>query len=284
MGHGPCQLWGVLNVTPDSFSDGGHFMCVERAVDHARAMVAAGADVVDVGGASSRPAGRAYGKGAPKVPPDEELRRTLPVVRQLVGEGVAVSIDTTSAEVAEAALGAGARYLNDVSCGADDVLLRVAAKFGADYVLMHTRGDGAVAGQHIVYADVVSDVLSELQDGVARAQACGVARERIWLDPGIGFAKTPAQSLRLLAATAELSGLGQPVLVGPSRKAFIAATAPRPDGSIPGPGDRQPGTDAALAAAVLGGATAIRVHDVEASFQSLRVAAGIHAARAGVSA
>jgi len=192
-----------------------------------------------------------------------------------------VSIDTTSADVARAALAAGARVVNDVSCAASETLLEETARAGADYVLMHTRGDGAVTGDNVAYTDVVAEVLDELRGGMARAMACGIAPERIWLDPGIGFAKTPSQSLTLLAATGALVATGQRVLVGPSRKAFIAATAPRPDGSAPTPAERQPGTDAALAAAVLGGATAVRVHDVPASYQSVRVAAGIVAAGAG---
>lgn len=276
-----CQLWGVLNVTPDSFSDGGRFLAAENAVVHAFEMLAAGADVIDVGGASSRPPGHVYGLGAEPVTAHAERERVETVVRALSARSVLVSIDTVNAAVAEVALEAGARIVNDVSCAGREALLRVTADAGADYVLMHNRGDGAVSGDNIAYGDCVAEVLDELRRGLDRAVGAGIAPERIWLDPGLGFAKTAAQSLALLAATARLVETGQRVLVGPSRKAFIAACAPQPDGTQPEPSQRQPGTDAAVTVAVLGGASAVRVHDVPASYQAVRVALGVRGAAGG---
>lgn len=271
-----CQIWGVLNVTPDSFSDGGRFLALDSALGHARTMLAQGADVIDVGGASSRPAGGTYGEGAAPISDERERDRVLPVIELLNHElGARISVDTTSPRVADAALRAGARVVNDVSGAARDELLRVVASHGADYVLMHTRGRGEVRPPNTDYVDVVAEVRGELLRAVERAEQAGVARARIWLDPGIGFAKTPRQSLRLLAATAAFCELGMRVLVGASRKGFIAECAPRPDGGRPAPDEREPGTAAAVAAAVLGGAQAVRVHDVAATRQALLVANAI---------
>lgn len=274
------EVWGVLNTTPDSFSDGGRFLAPDRAIAHALDMVSAGADRVDVGGASSRPRGRAYGAGAPFVDAEEERARVEPVVAALCEAGVSVSIDTTEVRVAEAAVKCGARVVNDVSCARSEALLRFVGESGVDYVLMHTRGDGATTPGNTRYDDCVQDVVAELQRALARLDASGVPPERVWLDPGLGFAKTAEQSLSLLAATGELVALGHRVLVGPSRKAFIAAAAPRPGGTLP-PTARQPGTDAAVAAAVLAGASAVRVHDVAAGYQAARVALALRRAARG---
>ncbi len=265
------EIWGVLNVTPDSFSDGGLFSTAGDALAHGRALLAEGAVVVDVGGASSRPRGQTYGAGAAPVDPDEEVRRTRPVVEALVAGGARVSIDTTSAEVAEAALRAGATIVNDVSMGASAALLEACARHGAELVLMHTRGDGRLDAVTTRYDDVVADTLAELDAAALRAIAHGVSAERIWLDPGLGFAKTAEQSMALLAATDRLVATGRPVLVGASRKSFLAAMAPDPSGALPGTDARLGGSVAAVCAAAWAGARAVRVHDVRASRQAARI-------------
>jgi dihydropteroate synthase len=265
----------VLNVTPDSFSDGGRFLAPERALVQARRLRADGADVIDVGGASSRPRGKLYGEGAAEVSADEEAARVLPVVAALAAEGATVSIDTTKPEVARAAVAAGASIVNDVSGAASRELLECVAELGAEYVLMHTRGRGEVGPPNTTYRDVVADVRDELLAAVARAEACGIARDKLWIDPGVGFAKTAEQSLAVIAGTPLLVATGLRVLCGPSRKGFIAELAPLPSGERPGPEAREPGTLAAVTAAVLFGASAVRVHDVAATRQALLVAEGI---------
>jgi dihydropteroate synthase len=273
---GGCQIWGILNVTPDSFSDGGRFLAPDDALDHARAMLAQGADVIDVGGESSRPAGGVYGSGAERVTVDEESRRVVPVVRALVQElGVCVSIDTIKAEVARQAVDAGASIVNDVSCGASQDLVNVVAETGVQLVVMHTRKQGDLTGDNVQYQDVVGEVLSELLQSVSRIEASGVKADRIWIDPGIGFAKTAQQSIKLLARTDRFVATGYRVLVGPSRKSFVAEVAPNHDGQKPSTDKREGGTAAAVTAAVLGGASAIRVHDVESMRQVALVAESI---------
>jgi dihydropteroate synthase len=266
-------LWGVLNVTPDSFSDGGRFADVDAALAHARRMMAEGADVIDVGGESSRPPGGAYGEGARPVSEDEERARVVPVVERLAGElGACVSVDTVKAGVARAALAAGARIVNDVSCGRSEALLAVAAEAGAELVLMHNRRRGEVDATNTGYDDVSRDVVRELKAAVERAVTLGVPRELIWLDPGIGFAKTAVQSAELVGRLGGLVATGHRVLVGPSRKSFIARLAPHADGAEPAPQDRVGGTAAAVAAAVLAGAHGVRVHDVAVMHQAVRMA------------
>jgi dihydropteroate synthase len=259
---GVCEIWGVLNVTPDSFSDGGAFLAPHLALTQARRMVDEGADVIDVGGESSRPPGSTYGAGAVSVPADEEARRVVPVVRALAEQGIRVSVDTVKADVARAALKAGAVVVNDVSCGRSEALLEAVSEGGAELVLMHTRGRGECSGENVLYADVVEEVREELLLALARAERCGVPRSRVWLDPGIGFAKTPVQSLALLARVDALVATGQRVLVGASRKSFIAQLAPDKSGAAPPPSRRAGGTAAAAAISALLGAHAIRVHDV----------------------
>jgi dihydropteroate synthase len=274
-----CQLWAVLNVTPDSFSDGGEAITLEAALGKAKRLLADGADVIDVGGASSRPPGATYGHGASPVTPEEELERVVPVVRALVSElGARVSVDTTRANVARAALKAGATIVNDVSNGASDVLLEVVAEASAELVLMHNRGDGRASGPNAEYRRVVDDVLAELSSAAVRACCAGVSFQRIWVDPGIGFAKTADASIEVLAALPRLIALGYRVLVGPSRKSFIAAVeraAGVPDST---PGQRIGGTAAAVAAAVLAGAHAVRVHDVKEMRQAVLLTEAIRAA------
>lgn len=276
-----CQVWGVLNVTPDSFSDGGEAFAPDAAFDKARWLLAEGADVIDVGGASSRPPGAAYGGGAAAVSVEEELRRVVPVVERLVRElGARVSIDTAKPEVAEAALAKGARVVNDVSNGASAELMRVAARHQAELVLMHTRGDGRVSGANVAYADVVEEVCAELRAAVSRATAQGVAAERIWIDPGIGFAKTAAQSVALLAELPRVIALGHRVLVGPSRKSFIAEIEKQAGRKPSPPGERLGGTAASVSAAALHGAHAVRVHDVRAMRQAVLVSLAVRERRA----
>lgn len=282
LARGPsCSVWGVLNVTPDSFSDGG--LCLEpaAAIAHARALIAQGASVIDVGGASSRPKGAAYGQGAAPLTAAVELQRVAPVVQAVCALGATVSIDTTQAEVARAALELGASIVNDVSCAARPELLEVTAAAGAGYVVMHTRGTGEVAPPNTRYGDVCGEVQAELLAAVERARAAGIAADRIWLDPGVGFAKTPAQSLSLVASLERLVALGYPVLVGASRKAFIAEVAPSVDGSKPKPLEREPGSLAVLTAAVLKGARAVRVHQVAAARQAVLVAEALMKAGEG---
>ncbi len=279
------QLWGVLNVTPDSFSDGGRFLEPDAALRQAERMLSEGADVLDVGGVSTRPPGRTYGAGAPNVPVTEELRRVLPVVERLVeGLGAIVSVDTFRGEVAEAALQAGARIVNDVSAGRDDRLLRAVAHHGADLVLMHCRGRGEREGASVRYRDVVEDAAAELREAVARAEAFGVPPGRIWVDPGIGFAKTAKQSMRLCAWAkrfGELVGPEHPVLLAPSRKSFLAEVALRPDGRLPPPTERETGTSVVVAWAAAQGVDAVRVHDVAAQRQALLVGLALRAAWRG---
>jgi dihydropteroate synthase len=257
---------GVLNVTPDSFSDGGRYLDPEAGVGHALRLAAEGADVIDVGGESTRP-------GAAEVSAEEELRRVLPVLESLARARfpVPISIDTSRAEVARAAIDAGASMVNDVRALADRELARVVAAAGVPVVLMHMRGTPRDMRDRAVYRDLVAEVRAELAEAMARAIRAGIQEDKIVLDPGLGFAKTAEQSVEVLARLAELVPLGRPLLVGPSRKSFI--------GSITGAStdERLPGTLAAVTAAVLGGATFLRVHDVAAARQASRVAAALRA-------
>lgn len=273
-----CSVWGILNVTPDSFSDGGAYFTPERAVERARELIAFGADVVDVGGESSRPAGKTYGAGFETVDAAEELRRVFPVVEALIQAGVVVSVDTVKAEVARAVLRSGAQVINDVSCGRSEELLEVVSEAGAELVLMHTRGRGECSGENVRYADVVAEVRDELLCALERAERYGVQRCKVWLDPGLGFAKTSLQSLAVLTQVESLIATGQRVLVGPSRKSFVAEIARNPAGDLPPPTDRLGGSAAAVTLAVLRGVHAVRVHDVKEMAQAMRVA---HAARVG---
>ncbi len=274
--RGRCAVWGVLNVTPDSFSDGGRFLDLERALERGWALVQEGADVVDVGGESTRPRGAVYGEGASPVTASEELARVLPVVRGLAQEGVSVSVDTTKAGVAAACLDAGARFVNDVSAQANEELLQVVARAGAQLVRMHNRGRGEVTAANTDYGgDVVDVVRRELLHELERAERAGVPPARVWLDPGIGFAKTARQSQRLLCELDAFVAMGQPVLVGASRKSFLATLAPNRDGGAPGPLDRVGATAATVAFAAWRGAAAVRVHDVAIMRQALLVAEAI---------
>jgi dihydropteroate synthase len=256
---------GVLNLTPDSFSDGGRWADLDAAVRHGLAMVADGADVIDVGGESTRP-------GADRVDPDEEVRRVLPAVRELAAAGVLVSIDTTRAAVAAAALDAGARIVNDVSGGlADPEMAKVVAAAAAPWVLMHWRGHSRHMQALARYGDVVTDVRVELSRQADAALAAGVEPDRIVLDPGLGFAKTAEHNWALLARLDELVALGFPVLVGASRKSFLGRLLAGPDGEPAPVEQREHATVAAGVLAAVMGAWGVRVHEVRPTADAMRV-------------
>jgi dihydropteroate synthase len=258
---------GILNVTPDSFSDGGSYFDARRAIARGLALAGYGADIVDVGGESTRP-------GALSVPPAEELLRILPVVRELAAAGVFVSVDTMHAVVAAAALDAGARMVNDVSGGlADPLMAKTVAAAGVPYVAMHWRAPSREMRRHAVYADVVADVTAELRQRVAALTADGVGEGQILLDPGLGFAKRPAHDWALLAHLGVLRDLGFPVLVGASRKSFIGALLGNGDPAGVPAAARDAATAALSALAAAAGARCVRVHDVPSSLDAVRVAA-----------
>jgi len=271
---GRCRVMGVINVTPDSFSDGGAFDDADSAVKHGLQLLAAGSDMLDVGGESTRP-------GARRVSPEEEQLRVLPVIRALAEAGAVVSIDTMRASTAEAALHAGARIINDVSGGlADADLPRVAAAAGVPYVVMHWRGHSAAMQEQAVYDDVVREVHDELAARIDAVVAAGVSIEQIIVDPGIGFAKTAEHNWALLAHLETLLSLGRPVLVGASRKSFLGKLLT--DGDEPRPVvERDDATAAVSALAAAAGAWGVRVHDARASADAVRVAAAVVAARTG---
>ena len=270
------ELWGVLNVTPDSFSDGGRYLDPGAAIAHGRRLLAEGADVLDVGGESSRPAGMTYGEGFDHVSAEEEIRRVVPVIEALAGElGARVSVDTTKPGVARAALAAGAVVVNDVRCAEDPRLAEAAAAAGADYVVMHNRGHGEVRPPNTDYRNLVEEVVAELLAAAERVEEAGVPRASIWLDPGLGFAKTARQSAELLSSLGRFQKTGYRVLVGPSRKSFIAELAPDPSGERPPADARLGGTAAAVAMCVAAGVDAVRVHDVSMMRQAALVAAAI---------
>jgi dihydropteroate synthase len=254
--HG-CGVMGILNVTPDSFSDGGRHSQLEAAVAAARAMRDAGALMIDVGGESTRP-------GAVPVPAAEELDRILPVIRALAEEGMLISVDTMKAEVADAALRAGAHLINDVTALRDPTMRQVCADAGAPAALMHMQGEPRTMQQRPEYGDVVAEV----QERAAEVLAAGVPS--VLLDPGLGFGKTLEHNLSLLRATAALSALGQPLLVGASRKRMIDTLA-----GVPAAAERDPGSLALHLYAARQGAALVRVHAAAAHVQALRVQAAL---------
>ena len=259
-------VMGVLNVTPDSFSDGGMWLDPAVAVKHGRQLVAEGADLVDVGGESTRP-------GAVRPSEQEELDRVVPVVSALASEGVLVSVDTMRASVAERAVGAGAVLVNDVSGGrADERMFATVARLGTPYVLMHWRAHSATMQQHAEYADVVADVVRELREQLGHATEAGVAKERIAIDPGIGFSKTAEQNWDVLARMTELHALGHPVLVATSRKRFLGTLLADEAGALRPPLQREDATTATSALAAVCGAWCIRVHAVRATVDAVAVA------------
>ena len=273
---GRCLVIGVLNVTPDSFSDGGTWFDRDAAVRHGLELAAQGADLVDVGGESTRP-------GARRVPADEELRRVLPVISALAAAGVPVSVDTMRAEVAGAALAAGACLVNDVSGGlADPQMPRLVARAGVAYVVMHWRGHSRDMAQRAVYRDVVGEVRDELRQRVDAIVAEGVDPSRIILDPGLGFAKNPAHNWALLTRLNEIAALGGgrsfPILIGASRKSFLGKLLALPDGTPRPFAGRDTATAAVTALAAAAGAWGVRVHEVAGNADAVRVAMAWRAA------
>jgi dihydropteroate synthase len=265
----PTLVMGVLNVTPDSFSDGGQFFSVEAALERAGQMIREGADLLDIGGESTRP-------GAASVPAEEEIRRVIPVIKELTGRTTTpISIDTQKPEVARAALLAGASIVNDIAANrADDAMGRVVAEFRAGYVAMHMQGTPQTMQQHPAYTDVAREVDGFFADRLARLEALGVRREQVALDPGIGFGKTLEHNLQLLAALPRFARHGRPVLLGVSRKSFL--------GKLTGaeiPADRLPGALACAALAVRDGVQILRVHDVRETVAAARVAEAVEGKR-----
>ncbi|MDO8383737.1 MAG: dihydropteroate synthase [Microbacterium sp.] len=258
---------GIVNATPDSFSDGGQYLDPEVAIAHALELVADGASVIDVGGESTRP-------GAERVAVAEEIRRVLPVVTALAGRGVVVSIDTMNAETAVAAFEAGARIVNDVSGGlADPGMLSAVAETSADFVLGHWRGPSSDMYARAAYADVARDVTAELADRVRDAARAGLAPSRVILDPGIGFGKTAEQNWAMLAGLDRLVALGPRVLVGTSRKRFLSAALAGTSGDEPSTERRDAATAVTSVLAERAGAWGVRVHDVAATRDALVIAA-----------
>jgi dihydropteroate synthase len=271
---GRCVVMGVLNVTPDSFSDGGCFADPGTAIAHGLEMAAAGADYVDVGGESTRP-------GADRVDAAEECRRVLPVIRELAAAGVRTSVDTTRAEVAEAALDAGAVLVNDVSGGlADAGMAKLVADAGVPWVLMHWRGHSREMYAAAQYGDVVTEVCAELTARVEDVVAAGVCPQQLVLDPGLGFAKRAEHNWALLAGLDRIVDLGLPVLVGASRKTFLGRLLADADGTVRPAEQRDAATLATTVLAAEAGVWGVRVHDAAASVDAVRTLAAVQAARA----
>ncbi|MCC3776256.1 dihydropteroate synthase [Streptomyces sp. UNOB3_S3] len=271
-----CAVMGVVNVTPDSFSDGGHWFDTALAVKRGLELTAAGADLVDVGGESTRP-------GAVRIDEEEELRRVIPVVRELSGEGVVVSVDTMRAAVAEAAVEAGAVLVNDVSGGlADPAMVPVVAAAGVPFVVMHWRGFSADMNSRAVYGpDVVGDVVDELRQRLDAVVDGGIEPNRIVVDPGLGFAKHAEHDLALVAGLDRFRReLELPMLVAASRKRFLGRVLAGPEGDPPPARERDAATAAVSALAAREGAWAVRVHEVRASADAVRVIRAVERAAA----
>lgn len=269
---GRTLVMGVVNVTPDSFSDAGRHFEADAAILQGHALVASGADIVDIGGESTRP-------GADRVDAAEEQRRILPVIAALSDAGVYVSVDTMRCETAQAALDAGARMVNDVSGGlADERLPHLVAEAGVPYVVMHWRGHSADMQQNATYDDLVADVCNELQGRIDAVVAAGVHPSALVIDPGLGFAKTGEHNWQLLAHLDQILDLGPRVLVGASRKSFLGALLADDDGPRP-VDERDDATAAITALAAAAGVWGVRVHEATASADAVRVVAAIQAAR-----
>lgn len=257
---------GIVNVTPDSFSDGGEFLDPEAAIEHGRGLLAEGADILDVGGESTRP-------GADAVDARAELERVLPVIEGLAGAGGSISIDTSKADVAERALGAGATIVNDVTALSDPRMASVCSSAGAGLILMHMQGTPRTMQRDPTYADVVAEVGDFLARRLEVAVEGGVAAGAVWLDPGIGFGKTIDHTLELIGGLGELRKLGRPIVLGASRKTFIGSISGRPVG------ERLGGSLAAAVLAAAGGADVLRVHDVGPTREALLIATAIEGTR-----
>jgi dihydropteroate synthase len=267
---GRCAVMGVLNVTPDSFSDGGRYLHLDDALSHGVEMWRDGADLIDVGGESTRP-------GADRIAPDVEIARILPVIKDLAAAGVVVSVDTTRARVAEAALTAGAVVVNDVSGGlADPDMARVVADAGVPWILMHWRGYSKDMDSLATYDDVVADVRAELSARVDAALAAGVSADALALDPGLGFAKRAEHNWSLLRRLDVVMDLGFPVLVGASRKRFLGSLLADKQGVPRSPDGREDATAAISALVAAAGAWGVRVHDVRRSLDAVKVADVLH--------
>lgn len=257
-------VMGILNVTPDSFSDGGQFADLPDAVSRGEQMIAEGASIIDIGGESTRP-------GAERISAELELTRVIPVIEELVARGMYVSIDTMRSEVARAAVGAGAQMINDVSGGlADPDMLTTVAQLGVPVVLMHWRGPSKTMQENISYANVATDVCRELQQQVDRALAAGVSRGNIILDPGIGFGKALEHNWDLLHDIDMLQGLGFPVLMGVSRKRFLGALLAEPDGALRPPLERDTASAVIAAHLLRRGVWGVRVHQVRETLDSYK--------------
>jgi dihydropteroate synthase len=267
---------GVLNVTPDSFSDGGLFDSASAAIKHGRELAAHGADLVDVGGESTRP-------GAHRVTAAEEIARVVPVITALVAADVVVSVDTMRADVAQAAVAAGAHIVNDVSGGlADPDMVHAVAAMRVPYIAMHWRGFSDRMDDLAVYNDVVGEVVSELAERAATAVSAGISPDRLVIDPGIGFAKTAEHNWALLQRLDALAGLGLPVLIGASRKRFLGSLLAAADGTAREVAQREDATTAITAIAAHAGVWAVRVHEPRAAADAVRVAAALAAHSDGI--
>jgi dihydropteroate synthase len=267
------RVMGIVNVTPDSFSDGGRFLGAGRAIGHGRQLLAEGADILDIGGESTRP-------GAAPVSAEEEIGRVAPVVRALKAEGAVVSIDTMKPEVMRAAVAEGASIWNDVTAlGFSPASAGAAAEAGCEVMLMHMQGEPRTMQDNPVYADVVREVCEFLQARAEAAMAAGVRREAIWVDPGIGFGKTLAHNLELLANLDKIRALGFKTVLGVSRKQFLKAIDP----TAPDADDRLGGSLAGALIGATAGMDAIRVHDVRETVQALKTWSLVHARRPGAS-
>ena len=260
-------VMGVLNITPDSFSDGGAYLDSEAAIARALQIQKDGADILDIGGESTRP-------GASPISSEEEIRRVLPVIKVLRGKlRIPMSVDTQRADVAEAALRAGAEILNDVSAlRTDQRLAEIARRARAPLILMHMRGTPQTMQRGPFARDVIRDVMAGLREAVALAKRAGLAKSQLLLDPGIGFGKKHEQNFEILARLPELARLGCPIVIGTSRKAFLGKALAAPDGTSAPPGERLLGTAATVTASILGGAHIVRVHDVAEMVQVVRIA------------
>lgn len=260
-------VMGILNVTPDSFSDGGEFVSASDAVHHGLRMLDAGADILDIGGESTRP-------GAPEVSEAEELRRVLPAIKEIMEHrsNAVISIDTTKAAVARQALASGASIVNDVSgFSFDDQMAATASEFGAPAIVMHMQGTPRTMQKNPMYDDIVADISEVLEASLRRGEGAGLSRSEMIVDPGIGFGKTVDHNLEILARLSEFSALGCPILVGTSRKSFIGKLTGRDR-----PIEREHGTSATHAVAIANGADILRVHDVRAAVDVSRVCDSVH--------